>query len=279
MTHTSTAPLAPRLIRTDSAQLPTCHSPLSSILRQFLLLYPTHSIRIRALYHFQLRVLRIMGVDIGLMWGNAYGGLSTRIATVSLALFPSRLMLPMEGARDTCIDLIVQPYRFQIVEDVGCYPSTYKSPLAYALYYMWSIAMGSVALFYGYLVLRQYHPRRADMSKLMPMKTIDSDSRSTTESLTFSRYMLLTVIHIICTIPVGIYSIYISATQVPIRVTAREPKCDWTKVYYIPSLAWRSDTIKYAVAGCQFSMASHPPGHLGSRLRQGGGTSCGGRGQ
>ncbi|ESK80742.1 hypothetical protein Moror_2963, partial [Moniliophthora roreri MCA 2997] len=65
---------------------------------------------------------------------------------------------------------------------------------------MWSIATGSVALLYGCLVLRQYHLRRTETSKLMPMKTIDSDSSSTTESLTFSRYfrlMLLTVILII----------------------------------------------------------------------------------
>ncbi|ESK87358.1 pheromone receptor [Moniliophthora roreri MCA 2997] len=145
--------------------------------------------------------------------------------------------------------LIVQPYRFQIIEDVGCYPSTYDSLLAYLLYYIWSIAMGFVALFYGCLALRQFHLRRAEISKLKSMKSINNDTSSTTEFLTVSRYIrlfILALIHVLCTIPVGIYYIYVSATQMAIAIAQGEPRRDWTKIQYIPSSVWRSDATMYS---------------------------------
>ncbi|KAK7032507.1 a-factor receptor [Paramarasmius palmivorus] len=194
--------------------------------------------------------------------------------------------------------LIVQPYRFQIIEDVGCYPSTYNSLLAYVLYYMWSIALGLVALVYACLALRQYHIRRAELSKLMPMKTIDSDKTVSAESLTVSRYfrlMVLALIHVVCTIPLGIYSIYLSATQMPTGVAQGEPKRNWTHVQEVPSSVWRADPVSYGLTEMNrwmyifcgllffaiFGFASEARKRykmwwncIGSRVRRGNGGEC-----
>ncbi|KAL0570227.1 a-factor receptor [Marasmius crinis-equi] len=136
------------------------------------------------------------------------------------------------------LHFIVQPYRFDILEDVGCYPATYNTLLAYVLHYMWPIAMGLISFIYGCLALRLYHIRRAEISRLMVGDKQDH------ASLTVSRYfrlIILALVHVICTIPTGVFAIYTGASQMDPYGSA--PRRDWKKVRTILGDEWRGDRI------------------------------------
>lgn len=44
---------------------------------------------------------------------------------------------------------MVQPHRFDILEDIGCYPVVYNTLLAYPLVFMWPIVLGLVSFCYS----------------------------------------------------------------------------------------------------------------------------------
>jgi hypothetical protein len=46
-------------------------------------------------------------------------------------------------------DTIVQGHRFDILEDIGCQPTTYNTLPAYFLYYAWPIGIGAVSFVYS----------------------------------------------------------------------------------------------------------------------------------
>jgi len=46
-------------------------------------------------------------------------------------------------------DVVVQPHRFDILEDVGCYPVIYTTLPAYFLVYMWPVLLGSISFVYS----------------------------------------------------------------------------------------------------------------------------------
>jgi len=43
------------------------------------------------------------------------------------------------------VDYIVQGHRFDILEDVGCYPVVYNTLPAYFIYFMWPIVLGAIS--------------------------------------------------------------------------------------------------------------------------------------
>lgn len=49
----------------------------------------------------------------------------------------------------TRVDAIVQGHRFDIVEDVGCWPTTYVTPVAIALIFTWPIVIGLISTAYA----------------------------------------------------------------------------------------------------------------------------------
>ena len=45
-------------------------------------------------------------------------------------------------------DTVVQSYRFIIIEEVGCSPFTWNTPLAYPLFFAWPVVIGLVSASY-----------------------------------------------------------------------------------------------------------------------------------
>jgi hypothetical protein len=45
-------------------------------------------------------------------------------------------------------EYIVQGHRFNIFEEIGCYPMTYNTPPAYPLVFAWPLAIGIVSATY-----------------------------------------------------------------------------------------------------------------------------------
>jgi hypothetical protein len=46
-------------------------------------------------------------------------------------------------------DYIPQGHRFDILEDIGCFPSTYNTWVAYVLVFAWPLAIGVVSAAYS----------------------------------------------------------------------------------------------------------------------------------
>ncbi|KAI0698257.1 pheromone A receptor-domain-containing protein [Cytidiella melzeri] len=132
---------------------------------------------------------------------------------------------------------IVQGHRFNIVEDIGCTPTTFWTPPAIPLVFMWPTLIGCVSFFYAALTLRAFWIRRAQFSEVL----------SSSASLTISRYfrlMLLSCLEMSCTIPVSVYSVYIITEGFTIA-----PWISWADTHYnfsfveqVPAIAWRSNT-------------------------------------
>lgn len=132
---------------------------------------------------------------------------------------------------------IVQGHRYNIYEEIGCYPSVYNALPAYFLVNWWPIVLGLISAVYCILSLRHFTRRRAQFKQFLSSKH---------SSLTFGRYfrlMALATTELLFTIPVSSYAIYLNATAQPI-----EPWVSWSYVHYkfsrieqIPSLIWRTN--------------------------------------
>lgn len=46
-------------------------------------------------------------------------------------------------------DYVVQGHRFDILEDVGCYPTIYNTLPAYFLVFMWPVVLGCISFVYS----------------------------------------------------------------------------------------------------------------------------------
>ncbi|KAG1750492.1 GPCR fungal pheromone mating factor, partial [Suillus paluster] len=132
---------------------------------------------------------------------------------------------------------IVQGHRFDILEDVGCWPATYNVIPAYFLVYMWPSLLGCISFVYSGLTLAAFYKRRLEFNSLI----------SSNNSLNVNRYvrlMMLSVIEMVYTVPVSIYSVFISGSSLPI-----EPWISWSDTHYnfsyvglIPAAEWTSNS-------------------------------------
>ncbi|KAF9462769.1 STE3-like pheromone receptor [Collybia nuda] len=134
------------------------------------------------------------------------------------------------------LHVVVQGHRFDILEDIGCYPVVFNTLPAYFLYYIWPVVIGVVSFCYSCLTLRSFWQRRLQFSQLM-------NSNSSMNASRYFRLMLLAVVDILCTIPLGVYTIYIATKGVPLSpwVSWEDTHFDFGRVVKIPTLFWRSD--------------------------------------
>ena len=56
-----------------------------------------------------------------------------------------RLVNISSNPRVSYLDYIVQGHRFDILEDVGCYPVVYNTLPAYFIYFMWPVVLGVIS--------------------------------------------------------------------------------------------------------------------------------------
>ena len=52
-------------------------------------------------------------------------------------------------SRAYTVDYFIEGHRFNILEDIGCYPAAYLTPLAFVLLFCWPLAIGVVSAVYG----------------------------------------------------------------------------------------------------------------------------------
>ncbi|KAJ4486624.1 pheromone receptor [Lentinula edodes] len=138
------------------------------------------------------------------------------------------------------LHIIVQPHRFNILEEYGCTSVTFDTLAAYFLYYMWPVAIGLVSLVYSSLILRTFYMRRIQFNHLLSSNGMMNPSR-------YLRLMLLALIDIMCTIPIGTYSIYVSLNGVILNpwISWDDTHFDFGRVVLIPAVIWRGDFRTY----------------------------------
>ncbi|KAI0830078.1 STE3-domain-containing protein [Trametes gibbosa] len=133
------------------------------------------------------------------------------------------------------LSYIVQGHRFNIFENLGCYPAIYNTLPTYFLVYMWPILIGVVSSVYCILSLLMLLKRHTQFREFL----------QSGGALTVSRYyrlMALAATEILFTIPLGVYELYSNAID-----GALHPWLGWNDTHFnfsvveeVPALAWRT---------------------------------------
>ncbi|KAF8060134.1 fungal pheromone STE3G-protein-coupled receptor [Lyophyllum atratum] len=144
------------------------------------------------------------------------------------------------------LQYVVQGHRFNIFEDIGCFPAIYNTLLAYFLGGMWPIAIGLTSATY-FLSLRSFARRRVEFGQFL----------ASNKSLTISRYfrlMALATTEIMLTTPLAIFTIWLNATASPIGPWRSwdDTHLDYSRVEQFPALIWRNGS-RSLVIGTELS--------------------------
>lgn len=150
------------------------------------------------------------------------------------------------------LQYIPQGHRFDIFEEIGCFPYTYNTPVAFALVGIWPVIIGLVSAVYCVLSIKAFYKRRAQFKELLSSNNNLSSNR-------YFRLMALAGIEVIGTVPMGIWAIVVNA-QLGV-----EPWLGWADTHYdfsrvgqIPALQWRQvpdlvrglELARWSVVGC-----------------------------
>ncbi|KAJ7323226.1 putative pheromone receptor [Mycena albidolilacea] len=115
-----------------------------------------------------------------------------------------------DKGRTVLVDLAIGlGHRYDILEDLGCYPTMYKVTLAYPLTYVWSKVINLISSCYVILTLRAFLRRGAQFTQFL----------SGNSGLTPRRYfrlMALTSLEILLNFPIATYGLYLTASSEPI---------------------------------------------------------------
>ncbi|KAH7882760.1 pheromone A receptor-domain-containing protein [Phlebopus sp. FC_14] len=136
---------------------------------------------------------------------------------------------------EMCVHYVVQGHRFNIFEEVGCYPFTWNTPPAYALVFAWPIAIGCCL---SVMTIRELAIRRAQFKELLSANKNLSSGR-------YFRLMGLAGIEVLCTVPLGAYSIYLNSTAEPIQrwISWSNTHYDFSRVGQYPSVVWHENQL------------------------------------
>ncbi|KII83815.1 hypothetical protein PLICRDRAFT_119095 [Plicaturopsis crispa FD-325 SS-3] len=136
------------------------------------------------------------------------------------------------------LQYIVQGHRFDIFEDIGCYPSIFNTPVSFVINSMWPIVLGLISAVYCVLSLRAFMHRRSQFNQFL----------TSNASLTVSRYfrlMALAMTEIACTTPLAIFAIYLNA-----NAQTMQPYGSWENVHFnfsrveqVPAVLWRMNHL------------------------------------
>lgn len=140
------------------------------------------------------------------------------------------------------LQYVNQGHRFDIFEDVGCYPFIYNTILAFLLTDIWPIIIGLISAVYCGLSLRAFYQRRSQFSQFLSSNTTLTASR-------YFRLMALSTTEICCTIPLASYIIWVNSSATPVEpwVSWGNTHYDFSRVGQYPTVVWTQDYL-YTVA-------------------------------
>ncbi|KAF9040039.1 pheromone A receptor-domain-containing protein [Panaeolus papilionaceus] len=132
---------------------------------------------------------------------------------------------------------IVQGHRFDILEDIGCYPAVYNTLPAYFIYFMWPIVLGFLSACFSAMTLRSFWKRRLQFNQIVTSHNAMSMSR-------YMRLILLALVDVLCTLPLGIYSVYSGNKGVGLApwISWEDTHYNFSRVGLVPTVYWYNNT-------------------------------------
>ncbi|KAG8929276.1 a-factor receptor [Tulasnella sp. 419] len=115
---------------------------------------------------------------------------------------------------------INQGHRYDIIENVGCYPSVYVTPVALATIFIWPILLSAISLVYAVLAIRSFLRQRKQFNDIL---------QSANTGLTVNRYfrlMALAGTDLVLTLPFALY-IFINNCMLGLN-----PWISWADTHY-----------------------------------------------
>lgn len=127
-----------------------------------------------------------------------------------------------------------QGHRYDIYEDIGCFPNIYSTWVAVLVVYLAPIVIGLVSLVYCTLSIKALNECRTQIKAILSSNSNLSASR-------YFRLMLLAGTEILCTTSIACYALYLNLSS-PL-----EPYISWENVHVgfsrvdqYPALEWKS---------------------------------------
>ncbi|KAJ1300850.1 hypothetical protein OPQ81_002490 [Rhizoctonia solani] len=97
------------------------------------------------------------------------------------------------------LHIVVRGHRYNIIEDIGCYPTTYMTLAAVPLVYMWPILIGFVSLFYSFFTIGELVHRRRQFSTTL------SAAHSGLNASQYFRLMALAATDLLFSLPMSLF--------------------------------------------------------------------------
>lgn len=129
-------------------------------------------------------------------------------------------------------EYVVQGHRYDIFEDIGCYPALYNTALTYVISYIPPLALGVTSFIYCGMALYHFNKRRIQFSHFLNSGT----------TLTMSRYlrlMGLALAEMCCTTPLAIFVIALNAQVKPSPyISWEDTHWGYSNVLQVPRAIW-----------------------------------------
>lgn len=140
-------------------------------------------------------------------------------------------------------------HRYDIYQQVGCYPFVYNTPVAFPLVYVWPIVIGLCSAVY----CGTCNGRRIFVLHLMPLPVLSlrafairraqfNEFLAASSSLTITRYfrlMALATIELMCTTPIASYGLYLNASgQIFPWISFSDTYFGYDRVDQYPAAIW-----------------------------------------
>ncbi|KAG6329810.1 hypothetical protein ID866_9278 [Astraeus odoratus] len=132
------------------------------------------------------------------------------------------------------LQYVVQGHRFDIFEQVGCWPATYDTLPAYFLIFMWPVVIGMISIVYAVLTFRQAYIHRKRLRAMLESSYDISTGR-------YCRLMALCMAEITFTVTLGIYSLVLNiGAHINPYISWDNVHFDFSRVGQFPSVVWQS---------------------------------------
>ncbi|KAI0298959.1 pheromone A receptor-domain-containing protein [Multifurca ochricompacta] len=133
------------------------------------------------------------------------------------------------------LQIVVEGHRFDIYEEIGCYPNTYNVTLAFPLVLIWPAVISLVSLVYNFLNVRFFWKSSQQLKEILGSQKVPNQNR-------YIRLIALSGTQIFFILPYSLYSIYFN-----IRVNPLNPWISWADTHFdyshigqFPSVIWRA---------------------------------------
>ncbi|KAJ7182466.1 GPCR fungal pheromone mating factor, partial [Mycena crocata] len=158
------------------------------------------------------------------------------IPTCQTVSMTKALLRSFQSFRCSCIhsfNTSSKGYRYDVLQDIGCYPTIYNTIPAYPLIFLWPNVLNVISGTYS-ITIRAFMKRRAQFNQFL----------SASPSLTAHRYfplMALATIELLFNTPIS-YGLYLNITQSPIQpwISWDNTHFDFGGIEQMPAVLWRS---------------------------------------